>query len=304
MRAVLLAASLVAGCASVPESIDPPIFTSDVDRFYALYDAAGGHPTATSLQHDYLDAGTEGLHRFAVLRQFTGDAIAAAVETNPVPFARARRCAAALPAVRLRIRDALVRLAALDPQATFPPVTIAVGRGKTGGTTSRTDVLIGLEVLCSADFFGPDVEGRFVHVIAHEYAHVQQPAAEETDLTGATVLFASLIEGGAEFIAELTSCSVGYRHLDRLTRGREDEIERRFATDVDRTDLSAWLYNGIGDEHRPGDLGYWVGYRIVKSYYARAADKPQALQDILHISRTNAKDFLAKSGWVPGMTFD
>ena len=40
-----------------------------------------------------------------------------------------------------------------------------------------------------------------------------------------------------------------------------------------------------------GDLGYWVGYRIVKSYYQHAADKRRAIRDILEMS--DPKAFLA-----------
>jgi len=39
---------------------DPEIQIEDVYRFYKLYDAAGGHPTADQLQHDYLDPGSDG----------------------------------------------------------------------------------------------------------------------------------------------------------------------------------------------------------------------------------------------------
>src|SRR3546814_3706035 len=37
------------------------VHTEDVDLFYRIYDAAGGHPTAEQLQHDYLDQGSDGL---------------------------------------------------------------------------------------------------------------------------------------------------------------------------------------------------------------------------------------------------
>src|SRR3546814_17660743 len=37
------------------------VHTEDVDLFYRLYHAAGGHPTAEQLQHDYLDPGSAGL---------------------------------------------------------------------------------------------------------------------------------------------------------------------------------------------------------------------------------------------------
>ena len=46
----------------------PSIEIEDVSRFYRVYDAAHGHPTAAQLQHDYLDPGSDGLHTFAQVR--------------------------------------------------------------------------------------------------------------------------------------------------------------------------------------------------------------------------------------------
>jgi hypothetical protein len=70
--------------------------------------------------------------------------------------------------------------------------------------------------------------------------------------------------------------------------------------DEDKTDLSAWLYNSTPTQ--PRDLGYWVGYRIVKSYYQQAPDKRQALRDIYGM--TDPHQFLAKSGWYPGIQLE
>ena len=39
----------------------PEVHTEDVDRFYKIYEAAHGHPTAEQLQRGYLDTGSEGL---------------------------------------------------------------------------------------------------------------------------------------------------------------------------------------------------------------------------------------------------
>jgi hypothetical protein len=50
---------------------------------------------------------------------------------------------------------------------------------------------------------------------------------------------------------------------------------------------------------KPGDLGYWDGYRICKANYQHAKDKRQAFRDILEIS--DPKLFRAKSGWYPGI---
>ena len=71
----------------------------------------------------------------------------------------------------------------------------------------------------------------------------------------------------------------------------------KFLADVDKTELSDWLFNGTADT--PGDLGYWVGYRIAKAYYRHASDKQLALREILEMS--DPKEFLSKSGWYPGI---
>ena len=301
-RVCALAAALagLAGAAAAAPPKLPEIRTADVARFYALYDAAHGQLSAGTLQRDYLDPGSPSLHEFAKLRNVTGQSMAAELKTHPEVYANARRCLAALPGVKRRLTAAFARFAALYPEAKFPPVAIVVGRGKPVGITNPSGVSVGLEALCAADIMDPNIEDRFVHVIAHEYGHIQQSAALQAlnpGDPGATVLTMSLVEGVGEFTAELISGGVGEPALLQWTKGREGEIERAFVRDEDKTDLSAWMYNGPGDARRPSDLGYWVGYRIVKAYYANAADKHQALRDIYEMA--DPKAFLARSGWRP-----
>lgn len=276
----------------------PQILIQDVVRFYEVYDAADGRPTADQLQRDYIDSGSEGLHQFAKVRNLSGATLATALALRPADYFGARRCVAALDNVRRRLTVALGRLGELYPAAKYPPVTIFIGPDNTGGTTRAAGVLVGLETICRANWLEPNIEDRLVHLIAHEYAHVQQPVAQG-DSTGATVLLASEIEGGAEFIAELTSGSVSNTELALWTRGRTRRIETAFVADEYSTDKSNWLFNGPGTPQKPGDLGYWVGYRIVKSYYLHATDKRAALRDIIQVQ--DARAFLAKSGWFPGI---
>src|SRR5690606_17964503 len=99
-----------------------------------------------------------------------------------------------------------------------------------------------------------------------------------------------------ELIAELTSGSISNVHLQRHAAGREREIERAFLADMNKTDLSGWLYNGRGTDERPGDLGYWVGYRIAKQFYQRSPDKQAAIREL--ITSEDAHDILRRSGWV------
>ena len=295
--AVIFGAAQSAPSVALDPAAGPTIHIEDVDRFYKLYDAAGGRPTADQLQRDYIDQGSEGLRQFAKMRNTSGTRIAEALAGHPEIYSSGKRCMVVLPRVRHRLQVALRTLRDLYPEARFPPVTIAVGRGKPVGVGSpATGVQIGLEALCATHWLNPNVEDRFVYVIAHEYAHVQQ-VPPLVDKEHPTVLEGSLIEGAAEFAGELIAGQVAYSQFRASTEGREKEIETAFVSDQDKTDLSDWLFNGTLE--KPGDLGYWVGYRIVKSYYQHASDKRLAFREILEM--TDPKAFLAKSGWYPAI---
>ncbi|WP_309642935.1 DUF2268 domain-containing putative Zn-dependent protease [Phenylobacterium sp.] len=295
---VILAAA--AGPAWAQSARQAVIVTDDVTRFYKVYDAAGGRPTAEQLDRDYFAKGSDNLRHFAKVRNVTGTRIADTLRTRPEIYVAARRCLAVLPAVKRRLTTAFAKLARLYPEARLAPVAIVVGRGRPIGIADSAGVSMGLEALCAAEFMHPDLAARFVHTIAHEYGHIQQADASKDMAPGdpdATVLRMSLMEGTGEFVAELISGQPGNHQHRAWTRGREAEIEAAFVADQDKTDLSAWLNNGPGTADKPGDLGYWVGHRIVKAYYDRAPDKLQALRDIFEMS--DPKAFLAASGWRP-----
>jgi hypothetical protein len=281
----------------------PVIHIEDVAAFYKLYDATSGHPTADQLQHDYLDPGSDGLHNLAKVRNVTGTRIAAAMAQHPEIYSGAKQCLVVLPRVCERVKIALRELGRLYPEARFPPVTIAVGRGKPVGVGSPvTGLQIGLEALCAVKWMDPNIEDRFVRIVAHEYIHVQQAAALN-DNEHPTLLERSLIEGAAEFGAELLTGQPGEVTSSQMklsTQGHEKEIETAFLADEDNTDLSKWLDNSSYDKQ--GDLGYWVGYRIAKSYYQHDSDKRRALREIIEM--TDPKAFLAKSGWFPGIKLE
>ena len=191
------------------------IDTSDVDRFFAIYDATGGHPTAEQLQHDYLDPGSDGLKALARLRNVTGARIAEAMAASPQMFADAKRCVTVLPRVRERLITAFRKLDEVYPDATFPPVTIAISRSKPVGVGSPvTGVQIGLEALCATNWMNANVEDRFVYVIAHEFAHVQQ-VRELVDDPNPTVLEGSLVEGAATSSASSSPATCRMRILRR-----------------------------------------------------------------------------------------
>jgi hypothetical protein len=167
LSALVLWFALNASSAAPAAATQPTIHIEDVELFYKIYDAAGGHPTADQLQHDYLDMGSEGLHTLAKLRNVTGERIAASIEKNPKMYSDAKRCLRVLPHARERLYTVLGNLRRDYPQARTPDITIAVGRGKPVGVGSPvTGVQIGLEALCAATFTNPDDEDRLVYLIA------------------------------------------------------------------------------------------------------------------------------------------
>jgi hypothetical protein len=300
-----LAAAICAVCWAIGAAIAAPahapqveIRTSDVDLFYRVYDAAHGAPTAAELQAGYLDAGSDGVRQFIRDRIRSADALAKMIAAHREVYDNARKCASVLPAVHTGLRQVFARLEQIDPEARFPPVIVLIGRNNSGGTTDRSGVLIGLEVACRANWLQPDLTDRLVHLIAHEYGHVQQFPQGGEDHVRRTVLAQSLIEGEAELIAELTSGEASESYLQRWTRGHEREIGEAFVADEDSMDLKPWMYHGAGTPQKPGDLGYWVGYCIAKDYYRRAHDKRQALRTLLALR--DPKRILAESGWKPG----
>ena len=109
--------------------------TSIVSTRYTI--STAGKPTAAQVQKDYLDRASPGLVAFEKLRNITSDNVASEIAKHPETFADARRCAAVLPAVKVRLAAALANFEFSIPRRVFPPITILIGRGHTGGTAMR-----------------------------------------------------------------------------------------------------------------------------------------------------------------------
>jgi uncharacterized protein YjaZ len=285
---------------AAPASAQGPIVnTTDAERFFDVYDSNHGVLNAEILQREYFDHATQGLVEFSKLRRVSAESVARKLKADPALYLKARECVSTMPKVRTRLESALSELRRSYVDAKMAPLHIVVGHGKPVAVGNPTGAYIGLEALCAWTVPNPNVEDRFVHVIAHEYVHVQQPRAAQSE-EQASVLLAALMEGGAEFVAELISGSVAYQHFVAATSGKELAIETQFLKDIDAPAMgSRWVFNGLGTPEEPGDLGYWVGYRICKSYYLKAKDKRKALREIIELKDLRA--ILDGSGWKPGI---
>lgn len=291
------------------------IVTTDLVHFWAAYDAGGKSGSAASFQSQYLDVASPGLTDFIRVRSLTASSLAQMVTAFPKYFAAIRTTNLQLAAnggVTSRIRANYTTIKTLYPPAIFPPLTLLIGRFSTGGTTSTNGSLIGSEFY-SIDATTPlDELQQFQRdnvksvdslpiIVAHEHAHIlQQHAGGMFAHSNKTLLEQALMEGGADFIGERSSGGNINGRLWAFAIPVEASLWQEFKSAMNGTDVSRWLYNqgsATATATRPGDLGYFIGYRIVEAYYLKQADKGAALRDIIEIK--DATDFLARSGYSP-----
>ena len=65
--------------------------------------------------------------------------------------------------------------------------------------------------------------------------------------------------------------------------------------DTGKAAASRWFWNKAGSDGRPADLGYWIGQRILYTYYQRQSDKRAAIDTILAMRDPDA--ILRQSGY-------
>jgi Predicted Zn-dependent protease (DUF2268) len=282
------------------------LVTSDIPNFWRVFDKSSLTTAGELFQREYIDAGSPGLKGFLENRIVNGRSLAATVAARPRYYAAIRKNSLALdasPEIKESIRAGFRRLKALYADAVFPDVYFVIGRLNSAGTTSSAGLLIGIEMNGRDDSTPIDeltnweraVTGRVAdlpHIVAHELAHIQQSNAG-TD--GRTLLHYALREGGADFIAELASGAHTNRVQHTYGNAHEQALWEEFRKDMPGTDLSRWLFQGDRSTDRPADLGYYIGYKICQAFYRRAADKAEAVRQILRMA--DAETFLRESAY-------
>ena len=298
MRFLLV--SLAAAILTAHASAEPARFiTEDIPRFWQAYDRAARAETpearAQIFQEHYLDAGTPGLADYRRLKVGSAQELADFVHAHRSSYDSVRDNTLRIGDAEPWIRRALAKLVALYPEAKFPDVYFVIGRLNSGGTISERGLLIGAEMYSAGP--GSAIEGlppgirRIVgpldalpHTVVHELMHFQQhPSGSET------LLFGALIEGGAEFLADLLLPAPRKPYFREWGEAHADQVWERFAAEQDSMDWSHWIGNNAqATDAWPADLGYYVGYELARAYYDHAPDKPTAVRDLLNFHDPNA----------------
>lgn len=125
--------------------------------------------------------------------------------------------------------------------------------------------------------------------IVHETIHLQQKGDAKS------LLGQAIIEGSADFLAELFLDEPYKSQAYIYGRKNEEKLWTEFSKEMNSADISNWFYIESGKKDRPADLGYFIGYKITKSYYEKAKEKEKAIREIIEV--TDFKKFLETSGY-------
>lgn len=279
--------------------------TSDIDNFWSAYDAASREEDRAKriaiYQREYLDRGSVGLRDFLSMRIKSAEELAAAIERQPRYYASTRSSTLRVREMEGAMRNNFRRLKALYPDAVFPDVYFVIGAATAGGTVSENGLLIGTEMYAATPSTPSDELPAWMKaalrpitllpaIVAHESCHFNQNIPDPK-----TLLAKALHEGSCDFVSELMSGDTINPGQHAYGDRHEAQLWREFQAEMDSAGVRNWMYNGNTAGDRPTDLGYYMGYRIARAYHARAADKRQALHDILNIR--DYHDFLARSGY-------
>ena len=283
--AVLSAALAAQSQAPATEPENARIVTTDVARFWQIYDSASDGELASVLRSDYLDAGTQALRDFIPGRILGPDSLAARITRERARYESARAASLRVVEQEGEIRAAWYALEYLYPYAVFPDTYFVIGRFNSGGTISPRGAIIGAEMLPDPDMIP--------HLVAHELVHFQQPSVPRDRRN----LLAYVVrEGAADFIAELVTGRTPRSAYMQYGYDHEPELWSELSAVLERSEFGGWMYGGE-PEGRPADLGYFFGYRIAEAYYQSAKDKRKAVGDIINV--TDYSEFLRVSGYSP-----
>ena len=269
------------------------IHTEDITLFWKIFDATNPEFDGKVFQKDYLDAGSDGVKGFIKMRIESGENLSKTIKDNLSYYTAIRNSSFSINNKRDTVYKYFKGLKSIYPSAVFPNIYFVIGAKNTGGTTFKGGLIIGAEMFGKeTENFKPRLNIDVIDlVVIHELVHFQQNYISDN-----TLLAQSIKEGAADFICELITGNHPNKTTYEYGDSHEKELWQEFEKKMTSKDWTPWLYYSK-HKSRPQDLGYWMGYKIVKAYYNKAEDKSKAVYDILNIKSFN--DFLQQSNYNP-----
>ncbi len=266
---------------------------ADAQRFFDAFGQAGSaepHKKADIYNTHYFAKASPAMVDYVSMKVDSVEAFTAHVEANRLYYASLRQSLQELQRLAPRVITAMNRLRDTAGAGDLPKVHFIVGRHTSAGTASSNGLLLGLDFVTldkthasglpawTAPFLSTPNDSLWV--ILHEYVHFLQNTSHRT------VLGNALVEGGADFLANLVfgQKSVPMPYTTFGNANQQMVIER-FLAEQDKTDFSDWTGNNgkSYDDEWVADLGYYVGEQIARGFYENSPDKQAAIKALLQL---------------------
>lgn len=277
------------------------IISTDVKHFVEAFNTLSTESdTVEVLQTKYFDVATPGLKEYIARFGLTPVAMQKAIRKHPKVYAGIADFYSQIPQLEKAYTKELKGFQTIIPQAIFPPCYLIVADYKGIAQASKHGQLVSIE------YKGIDDFEILKHAMLHELTHFQQVMAMGFEKYVSTyqkednMLDLILREGAADFITYY----LVRKNEDQFVKLKnyqknEGALWKQFQTDLQNQEKDFWLNVSFEDNNKgnPIQLGYAVGYNIVKSYYLTATDKTEALTQILKMESPD--DFILKSKYSP-----
>lgn len=277
---------------SNPDSIK--IITIDVDNFWITYDKLSQVQTLTDtiqvIQKYYLDRASNGLKEYIKASNSTVNDFSNAIKNHKQYLLSIRKSTTSIQNYKSKILEAARKLKSMYPSASFPQIYFVIGKFEVGGTQFPNFLYIGAELMCASptsplqeikEDLRPIVSNvsNIATVCIHETIHYQQKYQDAKN-----ILDGALIEGGADFITKQITGQTTAQSCFEYGFKHEKELWSDFKSQITSQNYLKWFTN-IPDtiNHRPGMLGYFIGFLICEDYYIKSIDKVEALKDIIEL---------------------
>ncbi len=312
---ILLALLSMCSCSESSQE-NPGIVTSDIDHFWEAYDQiTSTTDSAEQLAYFnelFLDKGSPGLDGIMQARRYTPQEYLDAINNYPKFWSSVRENTYKAKDLGAELGIGVQKLKAIYPDLKPAKIYFTIGALRTNGTVLDSMLLIGSELAMGDQntviselperfsyldaFFQNNPIENVVALNIHEYVHTQQSAIGGYDL-----LSQCLFEGVAEFVpvvalGELSSTpgvAYGKANFEKVRQVFESEMFSRWYYN--------WIWNDMNNEFGIRDLGYYVGYAMAEKYYEAAADKKQAIKELIELDYQNREEleaFVDKTGYL------
>ena len=296
---------------SLPE--DTKIITSDIGLFWDVYNTENPLFSPETFEKSYFKNGTKALRLFYDAKVKDASKLTNVLNNNAYRnyYESIRENTLNIDSRVPELKVHFQEMEDLYQPSVFTDVVFVIGAFSTGGTVVKNnDMVIGVEFFTKSDSSQIDKLGQFQQanirnaeflssIVVHELTHVQQlhyAGQNQRDYLGnGTLLDAALAEGIADFISFLITEKRFNYHLAEYADPIEEELWNEFRQEMNGSDLSGWLFIGSNSGDRPGDLGYYIGFKIAEYFYEKSPDKKEAVRNMIELEDGQA--FLVASGY-------